>query len=91
MEEIRRVVVTVRYAAIQFQEDMELPARIPIKALASSLQRIFEMESPKMAATGIELWSQGRQLFEDETLLDAGVWSGNYIDIESKRCKDGAH
>lgn len=79
---VKKVIVTVRFAANHIENDIELPVDIPALQLRDTLleevchisksdfnQYVLRVDWPK---TAFNL---------DETLADAGVWDGSILSI----------
>lgn len=76
---VKYVILTVIYRKQQF--DMELPADVPIKRLLPSLITALQSKGFIVPAS-VELLGNGRRLDASETLLDAGVWDGSYLELK---------
>lgn len=75
---VDKVIVTLVCQDMEF--DMEFPAKVqlghlkPIIALALESRGLYLSDS-------FQLRSRGGQLKETDTLLEAGVWDGSYLEV----------
>lgn len=74
---VDKVIVTLVCQGMEF--DMEFPAKAelgqlkPVIALALESRRLYLPEA-------FRIRSRGEQLKETDTLLEAGVWDGSYLE-----------
>lgn len=82
---MKRIIVTLTNQSRHFCYDVELPLNIKIRQLKEQIEeaiRVFDPNvfegMPQYTLYGNRI---GRNLVDDETLEEAGVWNGDYLMI----------
>lgn len=77
-------IVTVRDRSGQFECDMELPAGLPVAALAEKLLEALRAIDPRTfsAFVGLSLTCNGELLDRGKTLNELEIWDGNVIVVQ---------
>jgi hypothetical protein len=72
-----RIIVTVKAPFQAYALDLEVPTNVPAGALADLLAR--SLGGPEAGAYALAAAPPGRLLQPEETLAEAGVWSGAWL------------
>lgn len=78
MEVVGKVIVTLVCRGREY--DVELPADVKLGRLKPCIALALEhkgLHPPE----GFRLSGNGRGLEEEETLLEAGIWDGSYLEV----------
>jgi len=79
------VIITITNIAKSYMYDLELPTNITIDKLKDDIVEALNGYNPDLylrtATTELFCNRLGRQLTSNETLIEAGVWNGDYITI----------
>lgn len=80
-----RVIVTVRCQDSRQLYDIEMPANIPANKLAVKIKELVESVDINFTDSEydykINVEGLGRDLENDESLAEAGVWDGSIINL----------
>lgn len=80
---MRNVIVTITDKTRSFACDFELPVNAKIKKLKEHIVEALNGYNPNLQlnVVFVELYCtrKGKNLVNDETLEEAGVWDGDYI------------
>jgi len=83
---ISAAIVTVKIAGATEQDDMELPADIPVKELAPKLLMALKNVEGRLfmgvERIKIKYDAENCYLSDVETLASVGVWDGSIITVE---------
>lgn len=81
--QVEYALVTVRVEKLNWQADMELPARMRIRDLLVKMLETLKMydEDCFSHISQIRLYYQGRELHGSASLADYQIWDGSVLDI----------
>lgn len=82
---MKKIIVTLTNQSRHFTYDIELPINMKMEQLSAQIREVISAFAPNVMA-GLEQYTLyceriGRNLVDDETLEEAGVWNGDYLMI----------
>lgn len=75
---VKKVIVTLVCQDREY--DVEFPADVQLEQMRKSVALALECKGLHLPE-GFRFWSNGKQLDETDTLLEAGVWDGSYLEV----------
>lgn len=75
---VGKVIVTLVCQDMEF--DMEFPAKVQMGHLKPVIALALESRGLHLS-NAFQIRSRGEQLKETDTLLEAGVWDGSYLEV----------
>lgn len=86
---MENLIVTVTNLSKSFLVDLEVPTDVPAQQLMTDIEEALGGYDPNLLngsrATSLFCNRLGRSLRAEETLEEAGVWSGDYITMMGVR------
>ena len=78
---VNGIIVTVRMKEPPLELDMEVPCQIPIQTVCVQLLEALKIiAQPSLkSCKRICLWSEGKQLRNDRSLAEMGIWDGGTL------------
>lgn len=82
---MKKIIVTITNTTKTFFYDIEVPTDVPVQLLKKDILDTLEGYDSKLFFSdifvGLFLNRLNKQLYPNETLADAGVWTGDYITL----------
>lgn len=78
-------IVTVRMEQLDWQTDMELPAKMPLKQLTGKILEALKLyqEDKFEDISALHIFYNGRALDDEGNLAAYGIWDGSILDVRA--------